>query len=224
MTYHIDMRISTWKDVLVDFLFPKDSEIGELENLSGTEFLERLPKCESEVGEGVEAVFDYSRKTVKDVVWEVKYFGNRVLARQLGEVLMSVIRSVIEEENVLERFGTALLIPMPISDKRRFERGWNQTELLADEILKCDGAKYLQYAPRLLAKVRHTESQVNTSGRLGRLRNLHGSMMVSRPELVREKCVVLIDDVVTTGATFHEAKRALREAGARHVLCLAVAH
>lgn len=209
---------------LSDFLFPKSSRVIELENLSSIELLNLLPKPYREPDEGVTALFDYTNSVVKEIIWEMKYNGNKTLADRLGEILYDNILSVLNEQNIFERFHTVLLMPMPISDKRRFERGWNQAELLAAAIKLRDKAQQFKYLPRQLAKHRDTLSQTKTSNKSERKENLKNSMRVLNPESVRDRCVVLIDDVVTTGSTFHEAKRALRNAGAKKIFCFAVSH
>jgi ComF family protein len=207
-----------------DFLFPKDRKIVELEALSPGKLAELLPRSELGAGSDAFALFDYSHPVAKSVIWEIKYGGNRVLAEKLGVLLYDAVMAEALERNIFERFKTLILMPVPVSDKRRFERGWNQAELLAEAVKRCDRSNGFKYLPRQLAKIRHTESQTKTSGKAERLQNLKESMRVLNPESVRERCVVLIDDVTTTGATFAEARRALKEAGAKRVLCFAVAH
>lgn len=209
---------------LVDFLFPKNPKVLHLENLSSAKLLELLPSCSTLEEKDTLALFDYSHPLVKEMIWEIKYHGNQTLAERLGEILSDVIESELLEQQALEKFPNIVLIPMPISDKRRLERGWNQAELLAKSVKSLDKTQKFKYLPRQLTKIRHTESQTKTATRSERVQNLKGSMMVQNPLSVEEQYVVLVDDVVTTGSTFAEAKRALRLAGARKVLCVAVAH
>lgn len=209
---------------LSDFLFPKSRRVVELEALSPSALLDILPANPAEPAENVIALFDYSHSVAKEIVWEVKYGGNRVLADRLGEILYDTIISELEDRNVFEKFKTVILMPMPISDKRRFERGWNQAELLTAAVKEKDIASRFKYLPRQLAKLRHTESQTRTANKSERRENLKDSMAVLNSDSVAGRCVVLIDDVVTTGSTFAEAKRALKEAGVKRVLCFAVAH
>lgn len=216
--------ISVIKKLFLDFLFPKSSRVIELESLSPSVLLEILPRNLAEPDEGAIALFDYRDSVVKEIIWEMKYNGNRVLADRLGEILYDTVISELGDKNIFEKFKTAVLMPMPISDKRRFERGWNQAELLTAAVKQKDIASRFKYLPRQLAKLRHTESQTKTAGKSERRENLKDSMKVLNPDSVSGRCVVLIDDVVTTGSTFAEAKRALKEAGVKRVLCFAVAH
>ncbi|KKW15754.1 MAG: Phosphoribosyltransferase [Parcubacteria group bacterium GW2011_GWA2_50_10b] len=212
------------RDFLLDFLFPKSRQVLELEALSVETILKTLPPAAPLSDENLIALFDYSHPWVKEIIWEIKYGGNRILADKLGGILYDTIMAELNEQNVLAKWRSALLVPMPVSDRRRFERGWNQAELLAAAVAGFDRGGLLKYLPRQLAKTRHTESQTRTASRSERMHNLAGSMRVINPLSVEGKFVVLLDDVTTTGSTFAEARRALREAGAKKVLCVAVAH
>ena len=204
------------KDIITDFLFPKSRKILELEALSIESLLKILPKAEQTNDKNTLALFDYSHPLVKEIVWELKYGGNTKIADKLGKILQKVIRRELNEK--------IILIPIPISDKRRFERGWNQSELLAQAVKSYDSEKMFKYLPRQLTKLRHTESQTKTGSKSERLKNLTDSMKVLNPASVSGGRVVVLDDVTTTGSTFAEARRALRAAGTKKILCIAVAH
>ncbi|MBX3110858.1 MAG: ComF family protein [Fimbriimonadaceae bacterium] len=115
-----------------------------------------------------------------------------------------------------EAYGLAacdLVVPVPISRRRRFERGFNQSELLAG------GLPPERVVPAALARIRHTRPQVGLSAP-ERLRNLVGAF-VAEPGYVRGKSVVLLDDVVTTGGTAVACGQELKRCGAREVVMLA---
>ena len=220
--------LSQIRDLFTDFLFPKSREVVELEALSIDALLSILPPAKNLKDKNTVALFDYEHPLVKKIVWEIKYSGNIKMAQKLGEILYDHIRQEILNlalfESASRRMGQLILIPMPISDKRRFERGWNQTELLAKEAVAHDREKMFKYLPKQLVKYRHTESQTKTASRSERLGNLMNSMKVLNPSSVAGACVIVLDDVTTTGATFTEARRALRAGGARKILCIAIAH
>lgn len=110
------------------------------------------------------------------------------------------------------------VLPIPLSRQRLQERGFNQALLLARQLAPG------KTSARLLLRIQHTteQSQLTRAQRLG---NLHAAFAVKplRQHALQGKTVVLIDDVMTTGATLHTAALALRQAGAAHVTALVVA-
>lgn len=206
-----------------EFIYPSSREVLELENLSPDKLLSILPRSTLDERD-VLAIFSYQDPSVKEIVWQIKYKGNLTLAKSVATLLYDVIMDELQERNIFEKRESVVLIPMPVSNERRMIRGWNQAEILAEAIAKIDTAGRMKYEPRLLAKVRHTESQTKTTAKKERLANLEDSMQMLDHNAVTGEFVVLIDDVTTTGATFKEASRALREAGVKKILCVAIAH
>lgn len=208
---------------LSDFLFPKSTQTLALEALSNKELTELLPPPLPHWSKKVIPLFDYAHPLTKEIVWEIKYAGNKTLAGKLGAILYERLLVEIEEQN-LPLSPAPVLLPVPMSGKRRFERGWNQAELLAEAMKKADTESKLKYFPGQLIKIVHTESQTQTSGKQERQHNLSSSMKIINPDSLKGRVVILVDDVVTTGSTFAEARRALKVAGVKKILCLAIAH
>lgn len=219
--------LSRIRDLFLDFIFPKSARVIELETLSVDTILKTLPPAEASKDKNVLAAFDYSHPLAKEMVWELKYKGNKILAEKLAVILFDIIEHELNELSIYEsswRKSPILLMPIPISGKRHFERGWNQAELLTERIAALDAQNLFKYLPGQLVKARHTESQTKTASRSERLKNVSDSMKVMYAPAVAGNNVILVDDVVTTGSTFSEARRALRQAGAKKTLCIAVAH
>lgn len=210
-----------------DFLFPKNASVVKLESLEAAELLSGLPAAPPTENDDLIALFDYKHSLVREMVWELKYGGNRRVAAKLGQVLYEAIHHELSERAIFDNWDKPLLVPVPVSDKRRFERGWNQSELLCKALTDCEShlsQKSFKYLPRHLAKIRHTESQTKATSKKERFENIKDSMLVLHPPAVQGRCVVVVDDVLTTGATFAEARRALKVAGAKKIICVAVAH
>lgn len=158
----------------------------------------------------------YHDPRVTSLVWELKYYANRRAAALAGVLLAEKILAVAAEE-----LGTPLLIPVPMHAARRRERGHNQTELLCKAaIAHLHGS--VEYASRALERTRATATQQGLPRHI-RLKNIKHSMCATQPALIEGRACIVIDDVATTGATFEEAKRALRQSGARVVHTIALA-
>ncbi len=108
---------------------------------------------------------------------------------------------------------------IPLSRRRLRKRGYDQAELLARLIAKRQGF----HCVRLLKKLRNNPPQSGTGSPEKRRANVKGIYSCIKPDLVKEKTILLIDDIVTTGATLSEATGVLKKAGAAAVYCAAVA-
>jgi len=105
-----------------------------------------------------------------------------------------------------------LILPVPLANRRLFKRGYNQAGLLARGIAKYLNAK-IDYD-----SVRRTHKK--DMGHLSpkeRAKNISGVFRVTRPENIRGRNILLVDDVLTTGATFNELTKVLKRAGASWV-------
>ncbi|MBI3267594.1 MAG: ComF family protein [Planctomycetes bacterium] len=146
-------------------------------------------------------------EVLRDLIHQFKFQGRVQLSVFLGELLVERVRA--------ERFaeGLDVIVASPLHRRRERERGYNQAALLAERVAQ---AFLLPLARRGLRKVRETPSQT-TLARTARFENLRGAFGVPRPSEVEGRRVLLVDDVLTTGATASEAARTLRAAGATEV-------
>ena len=112
-----------------------------------------------------------------------------------------------------------ILTWVPVSPLRRFKRGYDQVELLARAVGRELGTEPI----RLLRKTRNAPPQSGISGEAARRANVLGAYRVTDPQAIRNKRILLLDDVITTGATASECARTLLTAKAKQVNCAAVA-
>lgn len=159
----------------------------------------------------------YHDLRITALIWELKYKANSKALRLAGEFLSEELLGIASEE-----IGKPLLVPVPMHSARKKIRGYNQTELLCEAVLRCGSADAYDYTPDILVRVKDTASQ-QTLARAKRLTNVKNSMHVTNPKLVEGRVCVVLDDVSTTGATLAEAARALKKAGARRVHTVALA-
>jgi competence protein ComFC len=174
------------------------------------------------------SLWRYDHPSLQKALWKLKYRGKQELAHDLAESLYDkLIESLAEIElfenpagNVREKY---ILIPIPIHKNRQKERGYNQSELLARELALLDPSLFILEIG-VLKKSKETKSQVSVKNREQRLRNIHNSFAVYHPKKIQGKNIIVIDDITTTGATLAEARKVLRKAGAKSVICVTLAH
>jgi competence protein ComFC len=153
-----------------------------------------------------------SRGPVRDLVHRLKYHGASWAARPLAELALTGF-----DDPRLPGPPDAL-VPVPLHPLRRRERGYNQAALLARELAARTRLPVLD----ILRRVRPTTTQTHFNRRL-RMRNLRGAFRLRRGADVRDRCLLLVDDVLTTGSTMDECARVLAKAGAGPTRALAVA-
>lgn len=199
----------------LNFLFPqKCVGCGIKNEILCNECLTKIDYPDGAPRQYIFAAAAYHDAYVKKTIWLLKYRGVKLLAKPMAEL----ITRRIFKNNV--RYKNYIIIPIPLSKKRLRERGFNQSELIAKHI----AAKMsIMIKTDVLYKKIHTESQVSIKDRAKRLNNIKGSFAVKNREAVKNKNIILIDDVCTTGATISEARKVLREAGAKKIIGAVVA-
>jgi ComF family protein len=189
--------------------------------------IERLPETgfEKIVGNHVEKVF-YGRLPVRaataflyfskdalvqQLLHQLKYKGNTGLGEYLGRMMgMQLKRS--------ERFQhTDVLVPVPLNAARLKKRGYNQAEVICNGISETMG---IPVATGALVRQKPSETQTRKT-RTDRWENMKEIFLLEKPEQLAGKNMLLVDDVVTTGATLEACGRELVRAGNLDIACLA---
>ena len=209
---------------LFDLLFPRDIRVSVFDSLPRID-IERCARqmyfhgaCECL------APLPYKKPLVRYAIQAVKYHGHKRAAVLLGETLAPFVAEELSDRRMFGSFMNPLLIPIPLHKTRLRERGFNQSERIASALyasMLCEGMTLEQ---QLLERTKHTESQAHSTSKAERFANMEGAFTVTDPERVAHQDILLLDDVMTTGATLSVAQKALYNAGARNVLCVAVAH
>ncbi len=192
-----------------DLLFPASEEELRVRKLTpeNLALLRKIPNAHD-----IETFFSYDHKDIRALIHRLKFKNDRRAVKLLGGILHSYL---------LEESRPPVLIPIPLSKERERERGYNQVTLVCEEAVT--GLQSPTLLKNVLLRAQNTVPQTSLS-RTERLTNLKGAFAVARPEEVVGKDILLIDDVMTTGATLREAKETLVRAGAGSVRCVALAH
>ncbi|MEX0917172.1 MAG: ComF family protein [Candidatus Paceibacterota bacterium] len=202
----------------LSFLFPPSLREEKAKNI----VLSSLPRNTKQIETPKDsfALLNYRSKEVREVVWLIKYRGDEKAAKEAGVLLAEVLAEEIAEKQQYHSFLNPLVIPVPLSHARLRSRGFNQSARIAKAFAK---ELELPYSPSVLEKTKNTKSQTELSHK-ERRENVKGVFSVSRPEHLKGRDIILIDDVITTGSTMEEARTVLLERGADRVWCVALAH
>ena len=158
--------------------------------------------CRRHPGHAVHAAFVYDER-VALLVHALKFAARPRLARACAPAMAAALPHPLCRPD--------LVTAVPLHPVRLRERGYDQAACLGEALADVIGAPYV---PEVLIRTRATAAQSALKGR-ERRRNVAGAFRVARPGWVSGRQVLLVDDVLTTGATLDEALAALRAAGAR---------
>ena len=156
------------------------------------------------------SAFKYEQPVV-DLILSLKYSDNGEAAEALAVFMKEALQNTAIQD--------AVLIPVPLHRRRYKKRGYNQAALLAQEIARLTGYNINE---KIISRIKETKVQKEMDAK-ERAKNLRGVFEVIDKEAIKEKDIILIDDVFTSGSTVNECARVLRKAGARQVEVLTAA-
>ena len=175
------------------------------------------PSCQEDKSlKGVFVAGDYHDKALSAAVHLLKYKYCESVAFGLAKFIR---KALAKNKKFFSPYSDWLLVPIPLHKKRWRTRGFNQSEVLAKELVKlADFSSGID----LIRRRYYTKPQVGLKAR-ARKKNLEGAFVVIDSRKVEGKKIVLLDDVVTTGSTMEECAKVLQAAGAKEVWGLALA-
>lgn len=191
------------------------------------ECLSKSPEAERETVEWIYPIYDYRHIPIKKAIWLLKYKNKQIFAKIFANILYGRILEELSDLAQFNNFKNPILIPIPLSKKRIRERGFNQSILICNELIKLDKDqifKNLKLEKDVLIKPKDGKHQAVIENRSQRLKNVINSFSIQNSEKIKNRNIILIDDVTTTGATLTEAKKTLRNAGAKKIIAFTIAH
>lgn len=166
--------------------------------------------------DGVWITADYHQALLTKILHNFKYNFVSDLGDNLGELLTKFLARKATEGKISD---FDLVVAVPLAKKRRLWRGFNQAEILARKVSQKFN---WPLGLNIIFRQRHTHPQVGLKA-IERIINIKGIFIVKDRNLVKHKKVLLIDDVITTGATMQECAKVLKQAGAKEVWGLVIA-
>ncbi|HEY6505006.1 MAG TPA: phosphoribosyltransferase family protein [Chitinophagaceae bacterium] len=137
------------------------------------------------------AQYYFTRESLmQHLMHQFKYRGNKGLGLQLGKMMGNSLK-------VSGRFSIDAIIPLPLFESKEKKRGFNQSVILCEGIAESLDVPVLK---DVIIRTRHTDTQTK-KGRIERWQNMEGKFLLAKPDAISGKRILLVDDVVTTGAT-----------------------
>lgn len=226
-------------NTILNALFPLSKSEEELFAMNEETAFETLPEAPPVPIEAF-SVFAYKDEKVSKLIWNIKYKKSekaiKIASYALFKKIQKILSNMFLDENVLP--SKIILLPIPISKRRRRERGFNQCELLLQEIERLQNNAsirndkfILHFNHKLLIRGKHSSRQT-LKHRQERLKDAKDIFSVDYEEFenvikevqLENVLFIIIDDVITTGSTMLDAVKVLREVGAQKIISLSVAH
>jgi ComF family protein len=153
--------------------------------------------------------------SLRDLIHLFKYQQVKPAAPLLGEFLQQALAATPLPAELM-------VVPVPLAKSKRRIRGFNQAEAIAAAFVRRQRSGRIELNAGVLVRTRDTASQTGLTSHQRRL-NVRGAFAVVQPERIKGKVLLLVDDVMTSGATAGECARVLLRAGARQVFVATVA-
>ena len=177
----------------------------------------RLPDnektCHKEIKFLLAAATSYQNQAANNIIKFLKYSRWKGLIRTIGPIITNYL------DNLNYDFSDFLVIPIPLHPDRLKERGFNQSELIAEFFCQRNNINIKTN----LKRVRATKIQAELKNSEERRENVKKCFELINPEEIKNKNIVLIDDVFTTGSTMSEAVETLKNAGAKKIIAFVLA-
>jgi len=189
------------------------------------------PKCEDEITDSGRVCRDcrpqnldallvaskYKENNISKLVHLYKYRFVEDLHVPLGKIL---VKTLLKSQLPLPD----ILLPVPLHPRRLRWRGFNQSQLLANYINKnLTPGLEVPVAENLLQRKKYTPPQMKIKKYSQRLHNLREAFVATKPEEIKNKTILLVDDIATTGATLFECAKVLKQNGAKKVFAVVIA-
>jgi ComF family protein len=170
--------------------------------------------CDKKIVTGFYSLFVFEKdKELQYIIHSIKYKGRFLIGTFLGHELGKKIKSEIQGWNI------NLILPVPLHQLKKAERGYNQSFYIAKGLSR---ELNIPIASRILRRKKYTQSQTKMN-LIERQQNIDAAFRIKNREKIKGENILLIDDVITTGATISECGKVLLDSGAKRIYAASVA-
>ncbi len=221
LLYHMIVYMGNrFMKLALDWIFPISCMICGLGKVGlCNNCAKKLPKPETNLPDWIFPLWSYKHKSIREMIVQLKTFPLTARLEPVGSLLYHHLCHTLEKRNLI--CIQPIIIPIPISPTRFRERGYNQSELIARSIIPYMKKSILR--TDILYKIRESKKQALLH-KTDRSDNAHDLFQVRNQLVIKNRDIILIDDVVTTGATLSDARALLLQNGARNVYAVTIAH
>ena len=160
-----------------------------------------------------EQIYLFKYIDIRNLILRYKFNGQAYLNNTFSSI-------ILKNKNLCRKLKFYdIIIPVPMFNKKKRNRGYNQTELITNKISKKLDIKT---STKILIKIKNTKTQ-STLKEKQRLKNVQNAFCIKNSNLIKNKNIILFDDIITTGATINECAKILKQNGAKKVIILALA-
>lgn len=201
---------------IINLIFPISEMGARVNNISNEELSDSNIRCKNNINSNIQSIFIYKNPLIRELVWQIKYKKNNHALKCAGYALYN---------EIIKNNSKAILVPIPISKQRRNERGYNQCELIINEIIKLDTNNNFKKVFDLLIRNRNTTKQTfkDRNNRINDSKSIFSINNNLVSDYFREN-IIIIDDVMTTGSTINSAIECLSNAGFENIRVITLAH
>jgi ComF family protein len=162
------------------------------------------------------AAGNYDDLVLQNLIHHFKYKSFKNLAPILAEILIKYLSNLSLS---MVKSQKSVVVPVPLHPRRERQRGFNQAKLIAGIVAK----KFNWDLFEGLKRIKNNKPQVGLRDSEARVKNMAGCFEIQNPERVKNKDILLVDDVFTSGATMNEAVKILKANGAKRIIALVIA-
>lgn len=180
-----------------------------------TQCLNKLSRNTLDTKNFIYPLFNYRDENVRKILWYIKYKHSPSLLKILTPFLCLYMDTHLPRD-------TYFLVPVPSRNSSNQKRGYVPTEVIAKELHFCN-TNYIPIEKNTVLFKRKTKRQATLKDKNGRISNMHDAFLVKEDTVTGKNCII-IDDIITTGATTHSLRESLLKAGAVSVFIVTLAH
>lgn len=211
--------ITTIVHILKNILFPEHCVLCKTENTSLCQkCIHSLQPCQHGPREYIHPLFSYSDLHVKKIIHALKYNHTYSIIEHLKKHIEELTENILEEHIIMNK-DSCIIVPVPEMKKHTTHRGGNHVALLGRDLARAINIHYDD-----TSIIRTNTIPQRTLSRKERLLNMCDGFKVINEKSLKNKIVLLVDDVVTTGATLDSLRTNCIKAGAQEVYAITLAH